>query len=236
MDVVDETEILAFIGLMYLRGLAGMCNHDVKYLYSALMGPQPFGTTMSKNRFQFLYACISFDDLSTCQARWKHDRFAAIRELFEIFGKNCCKHVIPDEYLSLDETLYPMKTSIGFKQFNPSKPAKYGLLFKSINAVRYSCTFSTTPYCGKPRDQPTAYYTPGTENVAKYLVMQLQKHVDIQGRNISFARLYTSISLAKWLLSNNIICVGTLQANRKGIPMELKSTSGCQPLSYECFW
>ena len=85
-----------------------------------------------------------------------------------------------------------MRTSIGFKQFNPSKPAKYGLLFKSINAVRYSYTFSTTPYCGKPRDQPTAYYTQGTENVAKYLVIQLQKQVDIQGRNISFERLYTS--------------------------------------------
>ena len=41
MDVVDETEILAFIWRMYLRGLAGMCNHNVKYLYSALMGPQP---------------------------------------------------------------------------------------------------------------------------------------------------------------------------------------------------
>ena len=213
MNVVDETEILAFIGLLYLRGLARMCNHDVKYLYSALMGPQRFGATMSKNRFQFLYACISFDDLSTRQARWKHDRFAAIRELFEIFGENCCKHVIPDEYLSLDKTLYPMRTSIGFKQFIPSKPAKYNLLFKSINAVRCSYTFAITPYCGKPRDQPTAYYTPGTENVVNYLVIQLQKHVDIQGRNISFDRLYTSISLAKWLLLNNITCVGTLQAN-----------------------
>ena len=79
MDVVDETEILAFIGLMYLRGLAGMCNHDVKYLYSAPMGPQPFGAIMSKNRFHFLYACISFDDLSIRPLRWKHDRFAAIR-------------------------------------------------------------------------------------------------------------------------------------------------------------
>ena len=128
MDFVDETEILAFVGLMYLRGLAGMCNHDVKYLYSALMSSQLFGATMSKNQFQFLYACISLDNLSTRQARWKHDRFAATRELFEIFGENCCKHVIPNEYLSLDETLYPMRTSIRFKQFT-SKPAKYGLLF-----------------------------------------------------------------------------------------------------------
>ena len=29
VDVVDKTEILAFIGLMHLHGLAGMCNHDV---------------------------------------------------------------------------------------------------------------------------------------------------------------------------------------------------------------
>ena len=129
-----------------------------------------------------------------------------------------------------------MRTSIGFKQFNSSKPANYGLLFKSINAVRYSYTFLTTPYCGKPRDQPTVYYTPGTKNVAKCLVMQLQKYVNIYGRNISFDQLYTCISLAKRLLSNNITCVGTLQANRKGIPMELKSTSGRQPLSYKCFW
>ena len=59
MDAVDETEILAFIGLVYLRGLAGICNNYVKYLCSALMGPQPFGATMSKNRLQVLYACIS---------------------------------------------------------------------------------------------------------------------------------------------------------------------------------
>ena len=115
-----------------------------------------------------------------------------------------------------------MKTSIVFKQFHPSKHAKYGLLFKSINAVRYSYTFSTTRYCGKPHDQPTTYSTSVTEKIAKYLVMQLQKHVDIHERKISFDQLWTSISLAKWLLSNKITCVGTLQANRKGIPMEFK--------------
>ena len=58
MDVVDETEILAFIGLIYLRGLAGIRNHNVEYFYSALMGTQPFGAAMSKTQFQFLYACI----------------------------------------------------------------------------------------------------------------------------------------------------------------------------------
>ena len=56
----------------------------------------------------------------------------------------------PGDYLSLDETLYPMRTQISFEQFNPSKPVKYGLLFKSVNAARYHYTFMSSPYSGKP--------------------------------------------------------------------------------------
>ena len=119
-------------------------------------------------------------------------------------------------YLRMLRNTLPSATSNRFKQFT-SKPAKYGLLLKSINAVRCSYTFATTPYCGKPRNQPTAYYTPGTKNVAKYLFMLLQKHVNVQERNISFDRLYTSILLAKWLLSNKLynLC-GHISSKPKG--------------------
>ena len=57
----------------------------------------------------------------------------------------------PGSYLSLDETLYSMRTQISFKQFNPSKAAKYGLLFKSVNAARYPNTFILSPHSGKPK-------------------------------------------------------------------------------------
>ena len=59
---IDEIEMRAFIGLMYLRGLAGLNNHKTKFLYHSLMGPQPFGATLRKNRVEFLYSKISFDD------------------------------------------------------------------------------------------------------------------------------------------------------------------------------
>ena len=32
--------------------------------------------------------------------------------------------VIPSEYLSIDETLYPMRRQIGFQQYNPNNLAK----------------------------------------------------------------------------------------------------------------
>ena len=233
---IDEIEMRAFIGLMYLRGLAGLNNHNTESLYHSLMGPQPFGATMSKNRLEFLYSCISFDDFSTRSQRWPNDRFAAVREVFELFCHNCSSQIIPSEYLSLDETLYPMRNQIGFRQFNPNKPAKYGMLFMSVNAVNYSNTFIAAPYCGKPSGNPTSYYVTGTENIVKYLITKLQQNVDLQGRNISFDRLYTSIPLAQWLLSHNITCVGTIKANRKGIPVEIKELANREPLTYECFW
>ena len=124
-------------------------------LYHSLMGPQPFGAKMTKNRLEFLYSCISFHDFLTTSQRWPNDRFAAVREVFEWFCHNCSSQIILSEYLSLDETIYPMRNQIRFRQLNPNKPAKYGMLFKSVNAVYYSYTFIAAPYCRKPSGNPT---------------------------------------------------------------------------------
>ena len=40
------------------------------------------------------------------------------------------------------------------------------------------------------RTAETSYYVTGTENIVKYLVTKLQQNVDLQGRKISFDRLY----------------------------------------------
>ena len=73
---------------------------------------------------------ISFDDTDTRNDRWKSDRFAAFREILEHFNDNCTEMLVPGSYLSIDETLYPMRHQIAFRQYNPDKPAKYGLLIQ----------------------------------------------------------------------------------------------------------
>ena len=92
-------------------------------------------------------------------------------QLFAKFLKNltkkCGKFLVPNDYLSLDETLYPTRKQISFKQFHPNKPAKYGMLYKSIKACRYPFTFSTAVYSCKPKAEPTFYYTPGTSQAVK---------------------------------------------------------------------
>lgn len=138
-------------------------------------------------------ANVQFDDEETRPDRWGKDRFAAFRDIFEMFSKRCPKAVSPDNYLSLDETLYPMWNQVSFKQFNPSKPAKYGLLFKSANAARFPYTFIVTAYSGKPVGEAGEHYIPGCDDIGKSMISRLQSSTDLRGRNISFDRLYTSI-------------------------------------------
>ena len=236
LDLTSPTEIQALIGLMYMRGLLGQANHNTENFFHETLGNPVFSATMSKNRFKFLMSHISFDNCKTRSDRWLHDRFAAFREVFEEFNFNCGKYVVPDDYLTLDETLYPTRAHISFKQFNPNKPAKYGMLYKSINASQYPYTFITSVYAGKPRAEPTIYYTPGTEHTVKSLIQSLECHTNLQGRNLSYDRFYSSLSLAEWLLTRGITSVGTIQSNRKGIPAEIKQIDHREVNSYEVYW
>ena len=162
----------------------------IQKLFSDNYGPLMFTAVMSRNCFAFILPNLSFDDESTRAERWKKDRFTA--EFFEKFNNQHMLVLAPGDYLSLDESLYPMRTQISFKQFSPSKPAKYGLLFKSVNASRYPHTFISLPYSGKPTEERGQYYIQGTEAIVHYLIETLSTNSSLAGRNISFDRLYTS--------------------------------------------
>ena len=62
-----------------------------------------FGAIMSKNRFRFLKGHICFDNPQEITQLWETGRFAAVREIWEMFNSNLSKHVAPSEYLSIDE-------------------------------------------------------------------------------------------------------------------------------------
>ena len=106
LQKTDTTEIYTLIGIIYFQGLLGLTNHSHEIIFSEKAGLPVFAATMSLNRFKLLTQSIMFDDHQERTENWPHDRFAAISNFFELFNKNCLKHVIPSEYLAIDETLY----------------------------------------------------------------------------------------------------------------------------------
>ena len=88
---------------------------------------------MSKNRFKFLLSHITFDNHIDRENNWLIDRFATMRPVWELINSNLGRYVAPSEYLTTEQTLYPMRQQIAFRQ---DKPHKYGVLLKSLNDAK----------------------------------------------------------------------------------------------------
>ena len=153
---------------------------------------------------------------------WRYDKFAYMRSFFESF-----KFRYASSYFAVDETLYPYRGRIGFKQYNPSKPAKYRLLYRSLCEAIVPYTYFSLPCAGKAevldKENPsTSYYVTGTDEYTKYLVNGFSTIANMSGCNISMDGYFTSVPLAQWCLERNISIIDTMQLNWKGIPAEIK--------------
>lgn len=100
----DSVEIRAFISLTYARGLFGQNMHNIELLWHPGFGHDIFRGVMSRKRFAHLHQHLAFDDESTREERWSHDRFAAMREFLVAFNK-CAGQVRKMYYLYIDFTL-----------------------------------------------------------------------------------------------------------------------------------
>lgn len=116
----DDTEIYALLGVLYARGLMGLSHHDVKILFGGETGHHVFSSAFSQNRFKFLHAVLAFDDgAENRRPRYVLDKFAAVREVFEMFNQSCARVLVPEAFLTIDESLYASRVKIAFRQFNP---------------------------------------------------------------------------------------------------------------------
>ena len=128
----DLIELKALIGLVYLRAALQVNIFKTREIFFHESSHEIFAATMSYNRFAFLICFLEFSNKETQRQRWRDDKIAAIREFFMKTNENNGRCRNPSPYVSVDETLYPYRGRIGMKQYSPSKPAKYGLLYRSL--------------------------------------------------------------------------------------------------------
>ena len=80
---VTKEELLAFFGASYAMGLLGQNFLKLRRLFRVNVGHPIFSASMSFNHLFVIKAMKSFDDANTRQERWRTDRFASFREIFE---------------------------------------------------------------------------------------------------------------------------------------------------------
>ena len=145
----SRDEVLAFFGLFYIRGVPRDNYQSLKNVFYHNSSAPHFCATMNKNRYYTLLWLTQFDNMTTREDRWVHDKLTVEREFFRKFNENCAQMMIPSELLAVEETLYHYRGGTVIKQYNPNKPAKYGLLYMSISGSKFP---SHHAYGAKPNE------------------------------------------------------------------------------------
>ena len=94
-----------------------------------------------------------------------------MRPVCGLFNSNLGKYVASKEYLTIDETLYPMRHQIVCRQYNPNKPHKYGVLLKLLSNAHFLYTYKALPYAAKPIASDGPFCISSTADCIKNLVI-----------------------------------------------------------------
>lgn len=171
---------------------------------------------MSLENFKRISRVIRFDDKQTRTERRARDKFAAIRELWEKWVEILPKLFNPDSNITVDEQLVGFRGKCPFRQYMPSKPARYGIKFWVLCDNNTAYVWNIQPYLGKP---------PGgarEQNQGMRVVLDLSN--GLKGHNITCDNFFTSYELGQLLLKRNITMIGTMKRNKACIPPELLQT------------
>lgn len=149
---IDIVELNAIFGLLYYAGVHKMSKCKVMNLWSVHSLPL-FKAAMQRNRFVFIVQCLRFDDKTTRAERKANDHFTHIREIWNLFIKNCIDNYEPGFNTTIDEQLLSFRDRCVFKMYIPSKPDKYDLKIISLNDAETHYMINAIPYCGTVTDR-----------------------------------------------------------------------------------
>jgi len=220
---LELQEFYAFLAILITSGANNSNTDNAKDMWQTYSYPL-YRAAMSINRFWNIIRFIRFDDANTRAERMETDKAAPIRDIWTMLNSNLAKHYKPTEYLTIDEQLYPYRGRTRFTQYIPSKPAKYGIKVWWICDAENSYPLTGQLYTGKSSE--------GREkNVGERVVKDLVAPYKGSGRNITMDNYFTTLPLAKSLLSWNLTIVGTLKKNKAYIPPAMAASKTREELS-----
>lgn len=154
-EKTDSIEMDAFYGILLACGVHKSSMEAIDELWASYSFPL-YRAAMSRNRFKAILRTIRFDEHTTREARKEADKAAPISEIWMLMNDNLRKHYRPYSNITIDEQLYPFRGRVSFRQYIPSKPAKYGMKIFWACDAETSYPLHGILYLGRQPGQATA--------------------------------------------------------------------------------
>lgn len=223
-------EMKAGIAILIRAGADKDNLSDLSTLFNPSDSRPFYRCAMSKNRFKLFLRYLAFDNKGDRRQRQTTDKMAAIREIWDLFQLNLRKNYIPSEQITVDEQLYGYRGYSPGRCYMSSKPAKYGIKFFWLCDAKNGYALAGTIYSGRGVDGRREI------GLAEKTVLSLTSFYSKSGRNVFVDRYFTSHSLCLSLLQNDLTMTGTVMANRRDVPKEMKTVKTRTMFSTKEVW
>lgn len=214
----NTLEIRALVGVLILSAALKDNHLTSDEIFNSNYCGSGYVAAMSRERFDFLVRCLRFDDRDLRLQRSQNDLFTPIRIIWDMLITQCRNNYTPGTNVTIDEQLLAFRGRCKFRMYIPNKPAKYGIKIEMMCDSGTYYMIDAIPYLGKGTDT-------GRLPLGEYFVKELTRTIHGTNRNVTTDNWFTSIPLAKSLQLEpyKLTLVGTLRANKREIPEELKN-------------
>ena len=145
----------------------------------------------------------------------QYDRLFKVRPILEHVSKSFLERYTLGQEVSVDEAMVKFTGKLSFRQYMPAKPIKRGI------KIWMACDANSS-YLSRFK-----VYLGHTGNVTEHglgynVVTSLTDNLHQSCRHVYFDNFFTSIPLMERLFDCGLYSCGTVRANRKGFPSDLK--------------
>ena len=207
-------EIKAMVSLVILMGITTKPYIEAYWTRDPMMLSPFFGNTMPRDRFLQLLKSLHFNDNDAADGT---DHLFKLHPVIDTLTQKLKTVYVPSQDVTTDVSLWKFNGRLKFKQYNPSKWARFVIkVYKTCHstgdAAGYTWNFKV--YTGQDQgDLPTSTST----------VLELNEDLLDQGYNIFLHNWFSSPNLFMWLRDLQTNACGTVRLNRKQMTADLKT-------------
>ena len=141
-----------------------------------------------------------------------HDKLHLIRPVLDEVLAKCLQRYNPHPNCSVDEAMIAFRGRLGFRQYLPNKPTKYGVkVWMRADPVNGYCN-EFKVYTGRERENRPDV------GLSARVVTGLTTCLRGMNYVINMDNFFTSVDLFESLLQEDISARGTVRINRRGLP------------------
>ena len=209
----DAAEIRTFIGMRIYMSVVNLPTMKMYWSEDKLFGNFGIAEVMSRARFDKISQYFHVSDRAGYDRQDPaRDKLQLVRTILDAVSQTCLNNYTAHRENSVDEAMIKFRGTLGFRQYLPAKPVKYGIKVwvRADSTNGYACEFQV--YVGRPHGVRTEV------GLGKRVVLDLTQKLAGKRSHIYFDNYFTSVQLLQELLSRNLYGCGTIKSIAVGLP------------------